>query len=239
MSLLKNFVYLVGGAATGMVCAYLLSQREEAQQNHRYVAVVEKQPVAEKTMEKNSQPTRQNAQRPQGTQKQSEPGTQKQSQETAKQHETTPDQKKSLGSESATFDRYPGWSRWNANTTAFQVYHSASVEDCEAQCQKNEECHSTTFLAGSCGLFHKNNEDDAPLTGEVNLDAVTSVRFEEERKGKTCHGPVRMIEGKPYERPGSAPCHASREAAVNSVLQTAKPLKIFTPMFFGPKRDPF
>lgn len=238
MSLLKNFVYLVGGAATGMVCAYLLSQREEAQQNHRYVAVVEKQPV-EKTMERNPQRERDDAPKSgveQDTPKQSaqETARQPESQEPKSEQNNEP-----LGSKSATFDRYPGWSRWNANTTAFQVYKAKSVEDCEAQCEKNEECHSATFLAGTCGLFHKHNEDDAPLAGEVNLNAVTSVRFEGDREGKTCHGPVRMIEGKPYERPGSAPCHASQEAAVNAVLQNAKPLKIFAPMMFGPKRDPF
>ena len=263
MSASKSILYLIGGAATGMVVAYLLSMEEERRRTERMAQVI----VFENRAEKQVQ-TEENAAEVDATgndeatgNDDASTGLKKPSQQqllAATSHggsaggkeASSPKGHTSAFDPAGAFDRYPagafdryhGWSKWGPGSSAYDVRRDVgSIDECEAFCAKDDECHSATLIGKACGLF-KNAGDDDTLIGEVNFDAVTSVRFDEKERAagrKVCHGPVQMTKGRPFERPRSAPCYASQEEAVNGVLDKARPLKIFQPMFFGPKRDPF
>lgn len=138
------------------------------------------------------------------------------------------------------FDRHVGWSAWNTEQNAYDVKKVKSIDECEALCRTDDECHAATFVGSSvgkaCGLFRSTSE--GAIHGEFNPRAITSVKLPASRnEGRICHVAASR-NGKLFT--DSAPCYATAEAAADQSLRKAKPLKIFKGMFADtPKKNAF
>lgn len=237
MNLPKRILCIIGGAVAGVLAAYLFAARSAGAHGKR-VTIVEKkgtEPAValQKVAEHEEVKRRMHSEKVIAEAKPEGPSAEA-------EHDEKP-QSATQSNGRGSFDRFHGWSRWSPHKDAYDVHHRVeSVEACEELCLRDDECHSSTLIAQTCGLFH-NDGDAQNLVGETNLSAVTSVRLpsSEGRDPRTCHGPVATVPGMPNERPASAPCYSSSENAVAATLKNAQPLVIFAPMFNAPKKDAF
>ena len=193
---MNNAIYLVGGAAGGMVLAYLflnggggdggsmMAGPAHPQQQRNVIVTAAAAPTrpAPHSEEEEEMP-------PAAPKKEA----QSQDDQATTQPTTNDAEKKPIAATAepaekeeehapprlVAFDRYHGWSSYGPKTEPYNVAAASTVDSCEQICQSDDRCDATTFVGGRCGLFElEESPKEHGLSGEANLEAITSVKVD-------------------------------------------------------------
>lgn len=190
---MNNAIYLVGGAAGGMVLAYLFMNgggdggsmmagpAHPQQRNIIMTATAAPTRPAPHSEEEEEMPPaapKKEAQS-QDDQATTQPNDDAEKKPIAATAEPVEKEEEHAPPRLVAFDRYHGWSSYGPKTEPYNVAAASTVESCEQICQSDDRCDATTFVGGRCGLFElEKSPKEHGLSGEANLEAITSVKVD-------------------------------------------------------------
>jgi hypothetical protein len=224
-------VYAITGTIAGILVAYFFLREKKDDTQHVSTLTMSSPPEASPTQSEPQAEKETNAEHPmKKEEKEGSPAAAQSAQvEKPAEHEAA----SATAQEGSAFNRLTHWSQWGPNSEPYLISNTTGVDGCETMCEQDENCASSTYIGGTCGLFAQNEAatQGGYVGGEEVLGATTSIKTNSDTGGKVCHGPV-LLKNK-HERPKSVPCHLSEQEAVDHMLKDSHAFQIFSSSYVG------